>query len=96
VEVIYLSGTIPDINWLTYYYGEIFPAGRANMRTQLYATEKLLEENPYIGRVFEEVDGVWEIQISKTPFSLIYRVTGLHVEILRVWDQRRDRSNLKV
>jgi len=96
MEVIYLPGAVPDIIWLTHYYDENFPAGRVNMRMQLYATELLLEQSPYLGRVCEDVEGTREIQVTKTPFSLIYRVTNTHVEILRVWDQRRDRSNLKV
>ena len=96
MEVIYLSSTIPDINWLTHYYEEVFPAGRLNMRMQLYAAEQLLEINPHIGRLYEHVDGVRELQISKTPFSLLYRVTNTHIEIMRVWDQRRDRTALSL
>lgn len=66
------------------------------MRTQIYATEKLLEQNPYLGRICEDVEGAREIQITKTPFSMIYRVTHTHVEILRIWGQRRDRTGLKL
>ncbi len=95
MEVIYLPGTVPDIIWLTHYYDESFPAGRANMRAQIYATELLLEHNPYLGRICEDVEGAREMRITKTPFSLIYRVTKTHVEIIRVWDQRRDRADLQ-
>lgn len=80
---------ISDIGWVTHYYEEIFPAGRENMRAQFYAAELLLEYNPLLGRLYEDVDGIREMQISKTPFSLLYRVSATHVEIIRVWDQRR-------
>ncbi len=66
------------------------------MRTQFYAAELMLEHNPFIGRLNEDVDGVRELQMSRTPFSFLYRVTETHVEIIRVWNQRRDRTALKL
>lgn len=64
------------------------------MRSQVYTTEMLMEEHPLIGKQLLNHPKLRAMQIPKTPFTFIYRVTETHIEILRVWDQRRDPVSL--
>ena len=42
----------------------------------------------------EGMAGIREFPIPRTPFSFIYRVVDDRIEVLRVRDQRGDRSRL--
>jgi len=95
MEIIYLPSTIQDIEWMTHYYETVFPEGRVNMRSHFYATEAILRENSYLGHPIDDIPNTRELRITKTPFSLIYRVTATHIEVLRIWDSRRDRAVLR-
>lgn len=54
----------------------------------LAATERLLEY-PRIGRIGEdETTREWRVQ--KTPYLLVYRITGETIELLRVWHTKRE------
>ena len=88
MKVIYLAQALRDMNWVRKYYSEVFPAGRSNARSQLRKTETLISENPLAGHASEAVVGAREFHISRTPFSLLYRVTKENVEIIRVIDGR--------
>ena len=51
-----------------------------------------LPETPHIGRLGAELDTRhWVVQ--RTPYLIVYRVTGEMLEILRVWHGRRDWLN---
>ena len=93
MKIVYLPSTIQDIEWMAYYYQEVFPEGACNLRKHLYALEKTLSANPFIGHTFENTE-VRELHIPKTPFSLIYQISEFRIEILRFWDQRRDEADM--
>lgn len=76
------------------YYAHIFPDGAKRAAEQYRRTSTLIRNNPLVGRAVEEMEEVREYSIPRTPFSFIYRVVGERIEILRVWDQRGDRSRL--
>jgi len=92
MRILYLASARDDLLWLRRYYTEVFPDGAARALHHLLAAEHLLRANPYIGKR-AEVEGVRELRIARTPFSLIYRVREDRIEILRVWDGRKDRSH---
>ncbi len=96
MRVVYLPQTYEDVRWINRYYTDVFPAGRANFRTIFYEVEKLLQQNPEIGKKSELADNVRELNLVKTPFVFIYRVKTDRVEVLRIWDQRRDRDSFDV
>jgi toxin ParE1/3/4 len=92
MRLVYLSTALPDAVWMRRYYRSIFPQGGRQARERFYAVEKLILENPHIGH---PVEGGREFPISGTPFRIIYRVQADAIEILRIWDGRRDPSTLK-
>lgn len=93
MQIVYLRAAIADLIWLRTYYSRIFPEGDKRAREQFRAVERLVAEHPNIGKALE-FPGVREFVIPKTPFSIIYRVAARRIEVLRVWDNRSDRSAL--
>ena len=94
MEVVFLPSTRADLVWMRTYYGRIFVDGARRAASQYRRACQLIGDNPSIGRPVEGMAGVREFSIPRTPFSFIYRVKDERVEILRVWDQRGDRSRL--
>lgn len=92
MRVVYLESAARDIAWFRYYYRSIFPEGSDSARTNLWALQRLLAANPYIGHPSEDRDGVRGFAVKKTPFTVIYRVTREQIEILRLWDNRQGES----
>ena len=76
------------------YYVHIFPDGAKRAADQYRKTCGIISENPLVGRPVEEIEGVREFSIPRIPFSFIYRIVEDRIEVLRVWDQRGDRSRL--
>ena len=68
--------------------------GARRAASQYRGVCRLIGDNPSIGRPVEGMAGVREFSIPRTPFSFICRVKDERIEILRVWDQRGDRSRL--
>lgn len=91
----FLSSALEDLEWAGRYYQRVFPQGRANFRASFRATQKILKENPYLGMRLEDNQDVRQLIIVKTPFSLIYRVTKTHIEVIRVLDNRGDNSKMR-
>lgn len=76
------------------YYAHIFPDGAKRAAEQYRRACGVMIDNPLVGRPVEEMESVREFSIPRTPFSFIYRIVDDRIEILRVWDQRGDRSRL--
>ena len=76
------------------YYVYIFPDGAKRAADPYRRTCGIIRENPLVGRPVEEIEGVREFSIPRTPFSFIYRIVEDRIEVLRVWEQRGDRSRL--
>lgn len=93
MKIVYLESTINDLLWMRHYYESIFPDGRVRARKQFHSLEALLIAHPFIGAQLQQKN-VREFSIPKTPFSYIYRVQPEYIEILRIWDERQDRSAL--
>lgn len=89
MKIVYLQSAVQDIGWFRPYYKSVFPSGSERAGKQLKSIQALLAENPYIGHPSEGFDDVRELVITKTPFTLIYRVTSQQIEILRLWDNRQ-------
>ena len=87
MRLVYLPSTRGDLLWLRHYYARVFPAGAAAARTRMLAMERLILDNPHLGRPTHRA-GVRRLQITRTPFFLLYRTTADRIEILRVIDGR--------
>ena len=90
MKVVYLTTALPDLAWFRTYYEDVFLEGERHALLQRRAVERLLRDNPFLGRVVQEDTGARAFAIARTPFSLVYRVKGDRIEVLRIWDGRRD------
>ena len=88
MKIIYLKSSIDDIEWMKFYYSNIFLAGKKEAIKHLKRAELMIINFPEIGRLYDEKLWVRELVISKTSFSFLYRINGDNIEILRLWDQR--------
>ena len=89
-----MPSTRSDLLWMRTYYAHIFPNGAKRAADQYRRTCGIISENPLVGRPVEEIEGVREFSVPRTPFSFVYRIVEDRIEVLRVWDQRSDRSRL--
>ncbi len=90
MKIVYLPSTREDLLWLRRYHEQVFPEGLQRAQKQFHSIELLLAGNPQIGHPTHRVD-VRELSIPRTPFSYIYRIAQDRIEILRIWDERRER-----
>jgi toxin ParE1/3/4 len=79
-----------DLGWFRRYYGQVFPEGGNTARIHFTNALRLIQQHLQIGYLLQEA-GLRELSISKTPFSIIYRVTSNELIIVRVLDQRAQR-----
>ena len=89
MKIVFLEDTTQDIQWFRYYYRSVFPEGSAKARAHLKAIQLTLAANPYAGHPSDVRNNVRELSIPRTPFMLIYRVTSVQIEVLRLWDTRQ-------
>ena len=94
MKLVFLPSTRSDLLWMRTYYAHIFPDGAKRAADQYRRTCGIISENPLVGHPVEEIEGVREFSIPRTPFSFIYRIVEDRIEVLRVWDQRGARSRL--
>ena len=95
MKLVYLPSTVADLQWMRTYHTRVFPDGLQKAQAQFRATQTLLQQNPRIGKQTDFPD-VHELVITRTPFSVIYRLAEGQIQILRIWDNRADRSHLDV
>jgi plasmid stabilization system protein ParE len=93
MKIQFLESSAPGIRWMRRYFREQ-PQLNAKAASESYKIAKnLLKQEPYIGHVFDEIEGVFEKEISKTHFSIIYAVKDETVYIIDIRDQRGLRSS---
>lgn len=91
MNIVFLPRARADLGWFRRYYEQIFPDGAPKARDQFQKTLQTLRDYPLAGREGEE--NTREIVLGRTPFILIYVVREDRIEIIRVWDQRAERSS---
>jgi len=89
MRIVFLETSVDDLMWFRQYYRAVFPEGQQNARQRFENMTALLVANPYMGRPVPGYENVRKVALSRTPFSLIYRVTPKQIEVLRLLDGRR-------
>jgi plasmid stabilization system protein ParE len=90
MKIRFLASSATSVAWVQNYYSEVFKAGRKNYSQQYFKAKRSLRDNPEIGYLFGGVEGVRKYEIVNTPFSFVYRIKNDEIQILRVWDNRRE------
>jgi plasmid stabilization system protein ParE len=86
---VFLASTVQDLKWLRHYYRAVFSEGSEKAGAHFRAAMATISANPYAGRRIEPQTEARELSIPRTPFVIIYRVTPLQIEVLRLWDTRQ-------
>ena len=94
MKLVFLPSTLSDLAWMRSYYMQVFPDGARRAAEQYRRASRIVRDNPRAGHPVEDIPNVREFSIPCTPFSFIYRLADDRIEVLRVWDQRGDRSRL--
>ncbi len=79
-----------DLGWLRRYYGQTFPEGAKPAGIQITKALQLIKQHWQIGHPLPE-NGLRELSVTKTPFSIIYGVVDNELIIVRIFDQRAQR-----
>lgn len=90
MKIVFLPRAVQDLHWFKLYYRDVFPEGAKRAAERYGRTLELIAATPKLGRPVAE-PGIREYAMPRTPFSLIYRIAGSRIEVLRVWDQRSER-----
>lgn len=94
MKLVFLPSARSDLVWMRTYYTRVFPDGAGRAAAQYVRTCDILRQDPLIGHMVEDIEGAREFSLPRMPFSFIYRVVDDRIEVLRIWDQRSDRSGL--
>ncbi len=95
MKIVYLESTKPDLAWYRLYYESVFPDGARQAAIRYIKAIEGLLDNPRLGRMIAD-DGTRRYSIRKTPFAIVYRLSGDQIEIIRIWDQRADPRKLEL
>ena len=87
MKILYLPGALKDLVWFTRYYTVVFAQGRKNAVAHYRVSEKLIADNPFVGKQIEGT-ALRKLMISKTPFSIAYKIQRQEIIIHRIIDQR--------
>ena len=94
MKLVFLPSTRADLAWMRAYYTRVFPDGSRRAAEQYRRACAIVRDHPSVGHAVDDIPDVRELSIPGTPFSFIYRLMEDRIEVLRVWDQRGDRSRL--
>jgi hypothetical protein len=83
----YLASAEKDLIWFRKYYSSVFPEGRGNAQRQYRLMKLVLTENPRAGHPVGSRDSRLYV-ISRTPFSVVYRLRPGRIEVLSIHDNR--------
>ncbi|MBP0616328.1 type II toxin-antitoxin system RelE/ParE family toxin [Jiella mangrovi] len=90
MKIVFLPRARDDLGWFRRYYEQVFPDGAVRARAQFAKTMRTIQDYPLSGRPGEE--DTREIVVGRTPFIFVYVLREDRLEIIRIWDQRAERS----
>jgi len=93
MRIQFLETSEPGIRWMRRYFRVQPQLDKDAAIASFKNAKNLLRQEPYVGHVFDELDGVYELKISKTAFSILYTVKTNIAYIIDIRDQRGLRSS---
>lgn len=89
----FLETSEHGLRWMRRYYRLAFPEGKNSAVVHLNSAKLQLLEQPYSGHIFDDFDNVRELNITNTPFSILYSIQKETIYIIDIRDQRGMRSH---
>ncbi|WP_299381011.1 type II toxin-antitoxin system RelE/ParE family toxin [uncultured Kiloniella sp.] len=93
MQIKFLAKAKADLRWFKQYYVQVFPAGQTKANQQYAGLLILLKSQPGAGHPAEDLPDVLEYVLPGIPFTVLYRIKGDTIEIMRLYDQRSEFSN---
>jgi plasmid stabilization system protein ParE len=93
MQFVYVGNAAEDLRWMHRYYIVNFPEGRDRAWQRYLNSLRLLLLNPNIGKPYGSLIRRRHV-VPNTPFVIYYDIKPGRLEILRVWDTRRNIENL--
>jgi addiction module RelE/StbE family toxin len=93
VKVVWLPAALHALDREYDYLAARNPSAARSVFSRIVAITRRLGDFPQSGRP-GQISGTRELVIPDLPYVVIYRVTALQVEILRVFHTARDWPNL--
>ena len=93
MKIQFLESAAPGIRWMRRYFREQPQINAKAASESFKRTRNMLKQDPYLGHVFDEIDGVFEKEIRGTHFSILYAVNSETVYIIDIRDHRGFRSS---
>ena len=84
---------VDEFRHIRRYIAERNPAAAERVISDIQRAADRLLDFPGLGHL-GEYTGVLELQVPRRPYVLIYRIDGDVIEILSIFDQRRDPENM--
>lgn len=88
MEVVWLPTALKNLQEIKNYIEAESPQSAKIVADQIKKTVSLLQENPHIGKP-SLVDGFREMQVSKLPFVIPYKVINNTIIIARVFHTKQ-------
>jgi plasmid stabilization system protein ParE len=93
MRLVLLRQTEEDLKWINHYYNHFLPEGRIPAWGRIHNSIRLIQLNPAIGKPYKALPKRRHV-VPKTPFVIYYQAIGDQLQILRIWDTRRNIEHL--
>lgn len=93
MKLRFLETSEPGLRWMRRYFRQQSQLDRRAANERFTRARNLLRQEPFAGHIFDEMDGVFELKIQCTAFSILYAVRDDTIYIIDVRDQRGTRSS---
>jgi len=93
MQLVLLPQTKDDLTWINYYYDHFFPEGRKTAWASIRNSIRLIQLNPALGKPYK-MSPRRRHAVPMTPFVIYYQAIGDQLQIIRIWDTRRNIEHL--
>ena len=77
-----------DLDAIADWFGDVNPAAGLNLLDRIADTEERLSAWPEAGKTGRVMDPRERV-VTGTPFILVYRITGMQIEVVRILHGRQ-------
>ena len=93
MKLRFLETSEHGLRWMRRYYRLKFPEGQKNALSHFSAAKSQLLDQPFSGHIFDDFDNIREVNITNTPFSILYTIRDDTIYVIDIRDQRGMRSH---
>ena len=93
MKLKWMGRTRRDLDWICGHIEQHNPMAAWRISQDIRACASRLSDFPHLGKASDEI-GVRFLQVARRPYLLTYRLSDQSIEILTVFDQRRDPEDM--